>query len=174
MRSARGFQDFSTGSWALFQSDPFKILSLNVAPYDAEKRGALPLVSDARVGLQALSQALGGWRADASVAERARAEKTKWLDAADAVLAATNAETPSDAQVIGAVARTLGAKNTIVVGAAGGLPGELHKLWAAAAPGAYHLEYGFSCMGYEIAGGSASRWRGPTARSSSWSATART
>ncbi len=147
------FQDFSTGSWALFQSDAFKIVSLNVAPYDAEKRGALPLVSDARVGLAELSQALGAWRADASQTKRAAAEKTKWFAAADAALAASNAETPSDAQVIGAVARTLGTKDTVIVGAAGGLPGELHKLWVAAAPGAYHLEYGFSCMGYEIAGG---------------------
>jgi 3D-(3,5/4)-trihydroxycyclohexane-1,2-dione acylhydrolase (decyclizing) len=147
------FQDFTTGSWALFQSEAFKIVSLNVTAYDAEKRGALPLVSDARVGLKELSQALGAWRADASFAERAAAEKTRWLAAADAALAATNAETPSDAQVIGAVARALGTRNTIVVNAAGGLPGELHKLWIATEPGAYHMEYGFSCMGYEIAGG---------------------
>src|SRR5690606_17657853 len=66
--------------------------------------------------------------------------------------AASNAERPSDAQVIGAVQRTIG-ENGIVVCAAGGLPGELHKLWQANRPGGYHLEYGFSCMGYEIAGG---------------------
>ena len=68
-------------------------------------------------------------------------------------MATTNAALPSDAQVIGAVTRTLGGDKTIVLCAAGGLPGELHKLWPATAPGSYHMEYGFSCMGYEIAGG---------------------
>ncbi len=146
-------QDFTTGSWALFKSDAFKIVALNVAPYDTAKHDAEPLVCDARVGLEELSDALRGWQADPAVAERAAKEKAIWLDAAGRALASTNAELPSDAQVIGAVARTLGPDNTIVVNAAGGLPGELHKLWVPTAPGGYHMEYGFSCMGYEIAGG---------------------
>ena len=146
-------QDFTTGSWALFKSGDLKILALNVAPYDTAKHQALPLISDARVGLAELSEALHGWKADKAMAERARHEKATWLEAAARALASTNAELPSDAQVIGAVARTFGVDNTIVVNAAGGLPGELHKLWVPTAPGAYHMEYGFSCMGYEIAGG---------------------
>ena len=146
-------QDFTTGSWALFKSGDLKILALNVAPYDTAKHQAQPLISDARAGLTELSEALRGWKADKGVAERAQKEKATWLEAAGRALASTNAELPSDAQVIGAVARTLGVDKTIVVNAAGGLPGELHKLWVPTAPGAYHMEYGFSCMGYEIAGG---------------------
>ena len=146
-------QDFTTGSWALFKSGDLKILALNVAPYDTAKHDAQPLVCDAKVGLTELSEALQEWKADPAVAARAAKEKAAWLDAAGKALAATNAERPSDAQVIGAVVRALGVENTIVVNAAGGLPGELHKLWLATAPGGYHMEYGFSCMGYEIAGG---------------------
>src|SRR6187401_1056006 len=79
-------------------------------------------------------------------------QRAEWRKAADRVTAATNAELPSDAQVIGAVQRTMGDGVTLLH-AAGGLPGELHKLWQAGAPGSYHAEYGYSCMGYEIAGG---------------------
>jgi 3D-(3,5/4)-trihydroxycyclohexane-1,2-dione acylhydrolase (decyclizing) len=146
-------QDFTTGSWALFKSGDLKIVALNTAPYDTAKHQAHPLISDAKAGLAELSQALRGWKADPRIAERARRERAAWLEAAGRALASTNAELPSDAQVIGAVARTLGVGNTILVNAAGGLPGELHKLWVPTSPGAYHMEYGFSCMGYEIAGG---------------------
>ena len=146
------FQDFTTGSWALFKSGELKIVALNVASYDTTKHNAAPLVADAKVGLGLLSQGLGAWTAP-RVAERAASEKTKWLQEADKALAPTNVEKPSDAQVIGAVARTLGGPQTVVVCAAGGLPGELDKLWVPSVPGSYHLEYGFSCMGYEIAGG---------------------
>jgi 3D-(3,5/4)-trihydroxycyclohexane-1,2-dione acylhydrolase (decyclizing) len=100
-----------------------------------------------------LSEALAGWRAEPGVAERASREKSIWLQAAARALAPTNAEKPSDAQVIGAVARVLGGETSIIVNASGGLPGELHKLWSPTTPGSYHMEYGFSCMGYEIAGG---------------------
>ena len=147
------FQDFTTGSWALFGTGALKIVALNVTPYDTAKHNAQPLVCDAKVGLQQLSQALGGWRADAGVAERASRERATWFEAARRALAPTNVEKPSDAQVIGAIQRTLGGADTILVNAAGGLPGELDKLWPATTPGSYHMEYGFSCMGYEIAGG---------------------
>ena len=147
------FQDFTTGSWALFKTGDLKIVALNVAAYDTAKRNALPLVCDAKVGLSKLSQGLKGWKADAGVAERAGREKATWLAAASQALAPTNAEKPSDAQVIGAVARAIGSENSVIVNASGGLPGELDKLWAPTVPGSYHMEYGFSCMGYEIAGG---------------------
>ena len=144
--------DFTTGSWALFKNPDVKFVTLNVAPPDAAKHGAMPLVSDARVGLEALDAGLGEWRAPERWRDAAEAGKREWLEAAEAVTAATNAPLSSDAQVIGAVQRALGDKATVVC-AAGGLPGELHKLWQAGAPGSYHLEYGYSCMGYEIAGG---------------------
>ncbi|MBE7183008.1 MAG: 3D-(3,5/4)-trihydroxycyclohexane-1,2-dione acylhydrolase (decyclizing) [Methylobacterium mesophilicum] len=145
-------QDFTTGSWALFRNEGKVIVGLNVQPFDAGKHRALPLVADAREGLEELSAALGDWRAPESWAENAQAGKREWQEAAARVLATTNAELPSDAQVIGAVQRALGSGVTLLH-AAGGLPGELHKLWQAGSPGSYHGEYGFSCMGYEIAGG---------------------
>ncbi|MET0748646.1 MAG: 3D-(3,5/4)-trihydroxycyclohexane-1,2-dione acylhydrolase (decyclizing) [Rhizobium sp.] len=146
-------QDFTTGSWALFKNDNLAIVGLNIAAYDAAKHDGHTLVADAREGLKALSAGLSGWKAPAALAEKATREKTTWLQAAARAMATTNAALPSDAQVIGAVARTLGGENSIVVCAAGGLPGELHKLWPATVPGSYHMEYGFSCMGYELAGG---------------------
>jgi 3D-(3,5/4)-trihydroxycyclohexane-1,2-dione acylhydrolase (decyclizing) len=146
-------QDFTTGSWALFKNDKMVIIALNIAAYDALKHDSHPLVTDAREGLKALGAGLAGWRAPASLAEQATREKKVWMEAAAKAMATTNAALPSDAQVIGAVTRTLGGDKTIVLCAAGGLPGELHKLWPATAPGSYHMEYGFSCMGYEIAGG---------------------
>jgi 3D-(3,5/4)-trihydroxycyclohexane-1,2-dione acylhydrolase (decyclizing) len=145
-------QDFTTGSWALFRNPATQIIGLNVQAFDAGKHGALPLVCDAKVGLERLSAALGGRRAPQGWHERAASEKARWRELAAAATAATNAALPSDAQVIGAVQRA-GEPSDIVVCAAGGLPGELHKLWQASEPGGYHLEYGYSCMGYEIAGG---------------------
>ncbi|MCR6672938.1 3D-(3,5/4)-trihydroxycyclohexane-1,2-dione acylhydrolase (decyclizing) [Devosia ginsengisoli] len=144
-------QDFTTGSWALFKNDDLKIIGLNVQVFDAHKHRALPLVADARAALEALNQALTGWQADEAWTDRAKAGKDDWLVAADQATSSTNAELPSDAQVIGAVQRAR--QNATLVCAAGGLPGELHKLWKANVPGSYHLEYGFSTMGYEIAGG---------------------
>jgi 3D-(3,5/4)-trihydroxycyclohexane-1,2-dione acylhydrolase (decyclizing) len=145
-------QDFTTGSWALFKNPERRIVGLNVQAFDVSKHGALPLVADARIGLERLSAALAGRRAPEAWSERAESEKRAWTSAATQAKAATNAALPSDAQVIGAVQR-MAAPSDIVVCAAGGLPGELHKLWDAAEPGGYHLEYGYSCMGYEIAGG---------------------
>jgi 3D-(3,5/4)-trihydroxycyclohexane-1,2-dione acylhydrolase (decyclizing) len=144
-------QDFTTGSWALFKNDRVRIIGLNTQIFDAGKHGAMPLIADAKAGIEAIDKALADWKAPAAWADRGKTEKATWLKAADNVTRATNAE-PSDAQVIGAVQRALG-HDAIVVCASGGLPGELHKLWQAGGPGSYHLEYGYSCMGYEIAGG---------------------
>ena len=145
-------QDFTTGSWALFKGDTHRIVGLNTQPFDASKHRALPLVCDAKVGLELLSHALGDWKAPAEWTDKAIAGRAAWLKTAARYTDASNAELPSDAQVIGAVQR-VGKPSDIVVCAAGGLPGELHKLWQAGAPGGYHMEYGYSCMGYEIAGG---------------------
>ena len=145
-------QDFTTGSWALFGAQQKTIIGLNVQPFDAGKHRALPLVADAREGLVELAEAIGGWKAPESWTDNAKTGKADWRKEAGKATAASNAALPSDAQVIGAVQRTLGS-DVILLHAAGGLPGELHKLWQAGAPGSYHAEYGFSCMGYEIAGG---------------------
>jgi 3D-(3,5/4)-trihydroxycyclohexane-1,2-dione acylhydrolase (decyclizing) len=144
-------QDFTTGSWALFKSEGVRIVGLNVQQFDAHKHRALPLIADARVGLDLLDGKLGPWRASDAWQATAKAAKQHWLGQAKAVTDPTNA-LPSDAQVIGAVHRARGSGATLVC-ASGGLPGELHKLWPAGAPGSYHMEYGYSTMGYEIAGG---------------------
>ena len=143
------FQDFTTGSWSLFKNPDRTLISLNVATYDAVKRGAMPLVSDAKVGLAALTDGLAGFRANDPDA----ALKTDWFAKVDPLTDApadTNA-LPTDMQIVGAVQRSAGPE-TVVMCAAGTMPGELHKLWKAGKPGSYHMEYGFSCMGYEIAG----------------------
>jgi 3D-(3,5/4)-trihydroxycyclohexane-1,2-dione acylhydrolase (decyclizing) len=145
-------QDFTTGSWALFQAKTKNIIGLNVQSFDAGKHRSLPLVADAQEGLEELREALDGWQAPPSWSENARKGKAAWQVEAARVTAATNVALPSDAQVIGAVQRSMGSEAT-VLHAAGGLPGELHKLWQAGKPGSYHAEYGFSTMGYEIAGG---------------------
>ncbi|MGX5829558.1 3D-(3,5/4)-trihydroxycyclohexane-1,2-dione acylhydrolase (decyclizing) [Mesorhizobium sp. 43Arga] len=145
-------QDFTTGSWALFKNSGKTIIGLNVQPFDAGKHRALPLVADAAEGLTELGAALKGWKAPAAWTDDAATGKKAWQADAAKVTASTNAAFPSDAQVIGAVQRAMGSGVTLLH-AAGGLPGELHKLWQAGAPGSYHAEYGFSTMGYEIAGG---------------------
>ncbi|MBL0371125.1 3D-(3,5/4)-trihydroxycyclohexane-1,2-dione acylhydrolase (decyclizing) [Rhizobium sp. KVB221] len=146
-------QDFTTGSWALFKNPDVTFVGINTASFDAAKHNALPVVGDARVTLEAISAALGDWSAPRGHKERAVNLKAEWLKAANNAMTATNAPLPSDAQVIGAVARNRAGENSVLLCAAGGLPGELHKLWPATSPGSYHMEYGFSCMGYEVAGG---------------------
>lgn len=144
------FQDFTTGSWNLFQNPERKLVSLNVAAYDAMKHGAEPLCCDALVGLEMLTEALG----DHAFASPSTDLKSHWFAAVDPLTAAPPPDDnslPTDQQVIGAVQRASG-PDTVVMCAAGTMPGELHKLWKAPRPGAYHMEYGYSCMGYEIAG----------------------
>ena len=143
------FQDFTTGSWSLFANPDRKIACLNVAAYDAMKHGAMPLLADARVGLGELSSALGDHTSPASI----DGLKEDWFAKVDPLTAApydSNA-LATDMQVIGAVQRSAG-ESSVVMCAAGTMPGELHKLWKANRPMSYHMEYGFSCMGYEIAG----------------------
>jgi 3D-(3,5/4)-trihydroxycyclohexane-1,2-dione acylhydrolase (decyclizing) len=145
-------QDFTTGSRALFANPDCVLAQVNVATFDAYKHGAEPVVGDAGAVLEALSDGLGDWRAPRAWTDRATADVAIWTAQAGAAMAATDAQWPSDAQVIGAVWREMD-RDMIVVCAAGGLPGELHKLWRVRRPGGYHVEYGYSCMGYEIAGG---------------------
>ena len=141
--------DFATGSRALFAGA--KLVQLNVGAFDAAKHGALPLVADADAGLEALGRSLRGWRAPAAWTSQAARLTRAWNKAVDQITSPTRAK-PTDAQVLGVVNSIL-QKNSVVVCAAGGLPGELHKLWRATDSTSYHLEYGYSCMGYEIAGG---------------------
>jgi 3D-(3,5/4)-trihydroxycyclohexane-1,2-dione acylhydrolase (decyclizing) len=145
-------QDFTTGSWALFRRPERRLIGLNIQSFDATKHRMLPLVADAREGLTALGSMLAEYRAPAAWQTAAASAIAAWRQAVAVATAPTNARLPSDAQVIGAVQRATPA-DAIIVCAAGGLPGELHKLWQVRQVGTYHLEYGYSCMGYEIAGG---------------------
>ena len=143
------FQDFTTGSWSLFKNDARKLVSINLHGYDASKHGAIAVVGDAQVTLEQLSVALGTHRAQAPDA----AARAAWHVRVAAVTAAPDESTnvlPTDAQVIGAVQRVATAA-TLVMCAAGTMPGALQVLWQSA-KGGYHMEYGYSCMGYEIAG----------------------
>ncbi len=146
------FQDFTTGSWDLFRNPDRRIVALNTQVFDAHKHRATALVGDARAGLEELSAKLAGWRTDKAWQQAVESGRAAWLEAAERATGRTNTVPPSDAQVIGAVQRSA-TPDTVVVNASGGLPGELHKLWQAERPGSYHMEYGYSCMGYEIAGG---------------------
>lgn len=145
-------QDFTTGSWSLFGRAGRRILQINVAAFDGGKHRAQPLVCDALLGLEELSGRLADWRGP----DIAPSLKTDWISSLDAATAAPSSSDanalPTDAQVIGAVQRNLD-DDSVIVCAAGGLPGELHKLWKSSSPNSYHVEYGYSCMGYEIAGG---------------------
>jgi 3D-(3,5/4)-trihydroxycyclohexane-1,2-dione acylhydrolase (decyclizing) len=143
--------DFTTGSRALLPSRA-TLIHLNIQPFDAGKHGALPLVGDALRGLAALSEAIRPYRAPDAWRQKAANLRTAWNETVDRATAPGSNALPTDAQVLGVVNRAAGEAG-VVVCAAGGLPGELHKLWRTGQPGGYHVEYGFSCMGYEIAGG---------------------
>lgn len=147
-------QDFTTGSWGIFHNPSVKIVTLNVQVADATKHLATPLVADARVGLRALESHLAGWKADPDWTQKAKNGLEAWSENSlryQAEPSASQETLPSDAQVVGAVQRVVQASD-IVVCAAGGLPAELQKHWRPGMPGGYHMEYGFSCMGYELAG----------------------
>ena len=141
-------QDFTTGSRTLFTGGLFQV---NVALGDVGKHGARTVMGDAREVIATLADRLRGWRAPTLWQTANAAAIAEWNHAFDAATA-PGPSLPSDAQVIGAVWRHA-PDDAIVVGAAGGLPGELHKLWRTKQAGGYHVEYGYSCMGYEISGG---------------------
>ncbi|MES2260404.1 MAG: 3D-(3,5/4)-trihydroxycyclohexane-1,2-dione acylhydrolase (decyclizing) [Pseudomonadota bacterium] len=149
-------QDFTTGSNTLFAQA--RLVNINVSAFDAQKRGALGIQADAGPALEQLSGALGAWQAGAPWQRRAQALAQEWRGQVAAITGRRDIAAPAlpyDGEVIGAVQRSApdSAGTDIVVCAAGTLPAELHKLWRTARPGGYHVEYGYSCMGYEIAGG---------------------
>ena len=147
--------DFTTASWTAWQDPAVRFVAINVAELDAAKGAALPLVADARAGIEELGLALEarGW-AGVDPDRRALAERlrSEWNAEVDRVLHLESPAHLSQPEAIRLVMEAAGADGTVVC-AAGSLPGDLHKLWRAGQPGSYHLEYGYSTMGYEIAGG---------------------
>jgi 3D-(3,5/4)-trihydroxycyclohexane-1,2-dione acylhydrolase (decyclizing) len=146
------YSDFTTASVTAFQHPSVRFININVAEFDAFKQGAIPLVADARVTLEELSEALAGHRVDPDYGDEVRRRASMWNEEVERIYGIRHGPPLSQAQVIGAV-ETAAGSDGVVVCAAGSLPGDLHKLWRCDNPKSYHLEYGYSCMGYEVAGG---------------------
>jgi 3D-(3,5/4)-trihydroxycyclohexane-1,2-dione acylhydrolase (decyclizing) len=146
------WSDFTTASKSAFQYAHVRFVNVNVSEFDAAKNSGLGLTCDARLGLEALVDGLTDHRVDEAWASRARQEAAEWAQEVDRVVRAANGPLPSQAEVIGAI-NDAAADTGVVVCAAGSAPGDLHKLWRARDPKSYHVEYGYSCMGYEIPGG---------------------
>lgn len=147
------YSDFTTASRTAFQNPDAVFVNVNVASFDAYKHGSrLPIVADARETLVALTEALADHRVDPGYADRVVGEKARWDAAVDAAFAPSGLARPGQPEVIGVVRGAL-ADEDVIVQAAGSLPGDLHKLWRVSDPLGYHVEYAYSTMGYEIAGG---------------------
>jgi 3D-(3,5/4)-trihydroxycyclohexane-1,2-dione acylhydrolase (decyclizing) len=144
--------DFTTASKTAFQNPRVRFIAINVAEFDAFKHAALPLVADARVGLERLASAVEGYRVAPEYAHAIAEWKARWEAETDRIFSLRHGPPISQGEAIGAVSRAARPQD-VIVNAAGSLPGDLHKLWRTVRPGGYHMEYGNSCMGYEIAGG---------------------
>jgi 3D-(3,5/4)-trihydroxycyclohexane-1,2-dione acylhydrolase (decyclizing) len=146
-------QDFTTASRTLFSRPGRRLVQINIHPYDAHKHGATTVVGDARSVIEALQAQLpAGWSCPADWLQSLAQPRADWLETWDRITRPVADGLPTDAQVLGAVWKQA-SDNAVVVCAAGGLPGELHKLWRPKQQSGYHVEYGYSCMGYELAAG---------------------
>ncbi|MDQ0910423.1 3D-(3,5/4)-trihydroxycyclohexane-1,2-dione acylhydrolase (decyclizing) [Streptomyces canus] len=146
------YTDFTTASGTLFAADGVRFLNLNIAPYDGHKLAGTPLVTDARSGLQELTDALRlhAHRVPGAYVDEYTLDKERWEQRVDACYEADEPDVrPTQPQVLGAL-DALVDESDVLINAAGSLPGDLHKLWRARSRDQYHLEYGYSCMGYEI------------------------
>lgn len=154
------YSDFTTASRSLFADPDVRFVNLNVASLDGHKQAGLPLVGDAREGLAALTRALAGHRTDDAYRERVRSLASDWNATVEQAYYLGHQPLPAQSEVIGAV-NSVADPRDVVVCAAGSMPGDLHKLWRTRDPKGYHVEYGYSCMGYEIAGGLGVRMAAP-------------
>jgi 3D-(3,5/4)-trihydroxycyclohexane-1,2-dione acylhydrolase (decyclizing) len=146
------YQDFTTASKTAFQNPDVRFVNINVMEFDAYKHNAIPLVGDARATLDELSTLLEGWRTSEAYEARARQYNAEWDAEVERIYGLEHGPLISQGEVIGVV-NTLSRPQDVVMCAAGSLPGDLHKLWRTRDAKGYHLEYGYSTMGYEIAGG---------------------
>jgi 3D-(3,5/4)-trihydroxycyclohexane-1,2-dione acylhydrolase (decyclizing) len=146
------YSDFTSASKTAFQNPAARFINVNVAEFDAFKHAALPLTGDARVTLDELQTAVAGFRVDEGYRARIERFRADWEREVDRIYSVRKGPPITQGEVIGVVNDATEASD-IVVCAAGSLPGDLHKLWRTRQPGGYHMEYGYSTMGYEIAGG---------------------
>ena len=146
------YTDFTSASKTAFQNPVVKFININVAEFDAAKHMGLPIVADARVALEELSQHLAGYRVQEEYCKRIRGFREEWDKEVERLFHLKHGPPVSQSEVIGTV-NSISEPRDVVVCAAGSLPGDLHNLWRTRDPKGYHLEYGYSCMGFELAGG---------------------
>ncbi len=154
-------QDFTTGSWSVFGNESMQLIAINAASFDAHKHRAISVVGDAKVGLEDLSSALGNWAGSPAWIETAQGHYAEWNRTVDQHSGPSDAVPPSYGQVVGAINRSCDSTD-LALTAAGGLPGELCKNWKTRSIGTFDCEFGFSCMGYEIAGGWGAKMADPS------------
>src|SRR5450759_84387 len=154
------YSDFTTASKTAFQNPDVRFINLNITEFDAAKHYALPLVGDARETLTELARLLQGYQVEASYRAQAAQLHQEWEAEVDRIYAIRHEPLPSQGELIGAL-NELSDPEAIMVNAAGSMPGDLHKLWRARHPKNFHMEYGYSCMGYEIAGGLGAKMAAP-------------
>ena len=146
------YSDFTSASKTAFQNPKVRFININVAEIDAFKHSALPVVADARAAIEAFAKALRGWHVSAAYRSRAKKLNREWDREVNRLYHTPTGIPVSQAEVVGAV-NDFSRPQDVVMGAAGSVPGDLHRLWRTRNPKGYHLEYGYSCMGYEVAGG---------------------
>jgi 3D-(3,5/4)-trihydroxycyclohexane-1,2-dione acylhydrolase (decyclizing) len=146
------YSDFTTASKTAFQHPAVKFININVAEFDAGKHHGIAVVADARCALEELANAMVGYHVPGEFATRIREFREAWESEVDRLFEPRQGSPVSQSEVIGVVNSVSGPRD-VLVNASGSLPGDLHKLWRTRDPKGYHMEYGYSCMGYEIAGG---------------------
>ena len=154
------YSDFTTASKTAFQNPNVRFININVAEFDAFKHHALPVVGDARVALEELASLLKDYQVDEAFRQQAMGLHNEWEAEVERIYAIRNQPLPSQGELIGLL-NELSSPDAIMVNAAGSMPGDLHKLWRARHPKNFHMEYGYSCMGYEIAGGLGAKMAAP-------------
>jgi 3D-(3,5/4)-trihydroxycyclohexane-1,2-dione acylhydrolase (decyclizing) len=155
------YSDFTSASMTAFQNPDVRFVNINTAEFDAYKVGAIPVVADARVALEQLGAALAGHQVSSEYAAEITDLKTKWEIEVDRLFHLNNAGKPAQSEVIGAMWEAAGERD-VMLSAAGSHPGDLHKLWRTRTPNGYHMEYGYSCMGYEIPGAMGAKLADPS------------
>ena len=154
------YSDFTTASKTAFQNPSVRFININVSEFDAYKHAAVPLTGDARVTIEELHDAIAGYKVEASYRTKISEFRVAWEKEVDRIHGLRKHPPIMQGEVIGIVNNFIEASD-IMVCAAGSMPGDLHKLWRTRQPGGYHMEYGYSCMGYEIAGGLGAKMADP-------------
>ena len=155
------YSDFTTASHTVFADPDVTFVNLNVARLDAVKHSAEPLVADARLGIQALAGALADWEVDQEYRDRTRQLISRTREIENSCFTVGHSPLPAQTEILGALNQVLGDRD-VVINAAGSMPGDLQQLWRARDPKAYHVEYAYSCMGYEVAAGVGAKMADPT------------